>query len=94
MMQHKIPCGDCPFRRVSAPGWLGEYEPQDLLEYAHGEVKYDCHTKTGSQCAGMAIYRGNMCKSPRDKSILALPANRSVVFSTPKEFINHHERNS
>lgn len=31
-----------------------------------------------------------MCKSPRDKDILKLPADREAVFSRPQEFVEHH----
>ncbi len=65
---------------------------------AHGETQFECHTKhdasTGDahQCAGSAIYRANVCKSPRDPDTLQLPANREAVFSSPMEFLKHHNR--
>jgi len=59
---------------------------------AHGETKFECHTLIGAQCAGSAIYRANVVKRCRDKDILALPANRELVFATPVEFLEHHKR--
>lgn len=41
------------------------------------------------QCAGAAIYRANVVKSPRDPLILQLPANKVTVFSWG-EFERHH----
>lgn len=89
--QHTKPCSDCPWRRDSVQRWLGGLSPQDWLEYAHGEDKIDCHTLRGPQCAGAAIYRSNVCKSPRNKSLLVLPPNKVAVFSNPREFEAHHQ---
>lgn len=58
---------------------------------AHGEVKLECHVLLPHQCAGGAIYRDNVCKSPRDKTLLRLPQDKKRVFSSPQEFLNHHE---
>lgn len=89
--QHKKPCSDCPFARTAFPGWLAGMTPEEWLAMVHGETKIDCHTKIPAQCAGSAIYRGNMCKRPRDSSVLVLPANREIVFATPMEFQGHHD---
>ena len=45
----------------------------------------------GAQCAGAAIYRANVCKSPRDGSLLKLPADRETVFADKSEFWEHHD---
>jgi hypothetical protein len=89
--QHKTPCSDCPFRRDSLPGWLGGYEPDQYAQLAHSDERIDCHTKIGPQCAGAAIYRENVCKSPRDKSVLLLPQNKEKVFGRMQEFLEHHK---
>jgi hypothetical protein len=57
---------------------------------AHGECEVECHTLTGVQCAGIAIYRANVCKTPRDPKILRLPTDREKVFANPTEFRTHH----
>lgn len=88
--QHRSPCCDCPFRRDSLPGWLGGSTPEQFVRHAHADLPYPCHTKIGPQCAGMAIYRANICKSPRDPKAFRLPADKVKVFSWPTEFINHH----
>jgi hypothetical protein len=88
--QHKKPCQDCPFARASIRGWLGPYTAEEWLRIVHGEGKVECHTKIGPQCAGAAIYRGNVCKDPRDKTLLTLPRDTRLVFKGPQEFIEHH----
>jgi len=90
--QHKKPCSDCPWARSSFPGWLGGMSADEWLQEAHSESTIECHTLLGAQCAGSAIYRANVCKKPRDKSVLLLPANRERVFATPAEFRVHHEK--
>lgn len=49
-----------------------------------------CHVLKGAQCAGLAIYRANVCKSPRDPNAIKLPADREKVFATPMEFRMQH----
>lgn len=88
--QHRTPCHDCPWRRVALPGWLGGVSAAEWVARAHGESLVPCHTLNGAQCAGLAIYRANVVKSPRDPSILRLPADRREVFSNPFEFVEHH----
>lgn len=84
------PCSDCPFARTSLNGWLGESTPQEYLQLAHSDCRIDCHTLKGPQCAGAAIYRTNVAKSPRDPEVLRLPADRERVFATPVQFLKHH----
>ncbi len=94
MKQHSIPCSDCPWRRNAMKGWLGsEQTPEDWVRTAMGEVSVECHTHGNCQCAGISIFRANVCKSPRYKEILVLKPNRESVFSTPKEFIDYHRTN-
>ncbi len=89
--QHRRPCKDCPWRRKSAAGWLGsEQTPEQWVQSAHDETYIECHVHEGFQCAGSAIYRKNVCKSPRFPELLVLPADHEAVFSNPSEFIAHH----
>lgn len=87
--QHKKPCSDCPFARTALPGWLAGETPAWWMQLAHGEGSSECHT-TDKMCAGLAIYRANVCKSLRDKNALELPADRKLVFANPMEFVAHH----
>lgn len=93
--QPTSPCSDCPFRRDSLAGWLGTVTVDEWVALAHGEGESDCHATISPkgktyQCAGLAIYRANVCKSVRDPNVLRLPADRVKVFSFG-EFKKHHE---
>ena len=93
--QHTMPCSDCPFRRDSIPGWLGTLTVDDWVELAHGEGSADCHTTKqkkdgkGWACAGLAIYRANVAKAPRDPNAMRLKPDTTLVFSFG-EFRKHH----
>jgi hypothetical protein len=75
------PCVDCPFRRVSAPGWLGPWSAEDLLhQIAYGS--FPCHkTISGPdmshddpmlrQCAGAAIFLNNKMQQSRNPDLAA-----------------------
>ena len=67
-------CAACPFRSTSAPGWLGEYAPHEVVNHAwHGRPFY-CHTRTdytdaewrkraerdGVLCRGYLLFRHRM----------------------------------
>jgi len=89
--QHTRPCSDCPWARASVAGWLGAASVDEWLDSVHGEALIDCHTVSNQQCAGAAIFRGNVCKLPRDPQILRLPPDRHLVFGRDAEFRKHHE---
>jgi hypothetical protein len=90
--QCRKPCSDCPWSRQALPGWLGSNTREEWIAIAHGEFRVDCHTRKNNECAGLAIYRANVCKSVRDPSVLVLPADRDAVFARPQEFLDHHEK--
>lgn len=88
--QHDTPCSDCPWRRDSAPGWLGSMTPREWTDAAHhSNTLVDCHTMRGAQCAGIAIYRRNVCQRVDPPSI-RLEADRETVFANRMEFESHH----
>lgn len=88
--QHAHPCGDCPWRQDSLPGWTGERTAAEWVASAHGEDRVECHTKLGAQCVGVANYRANVCKVPRDPA--SLRGRRDPrVFGSPKDFLVHHD---
>jgi hypothetical protein len=88
--QHTKPCSDCPWRRDALAGWLGNASPDEWLADAHSEAVIECHVFTGAQCAGAAVYRANVCKTPRDKTLLRLARDPETVFATPDEFRKCH----
>ena len=88
--QIRKPCTDCPFARDAVKGWLGGNTVEEWIEMVHGETFIPCHVHPDVQCAGAAIYRNNVCKDPRDKTLLVLPRDKKRVFARPTEFLEHH----
>lgn len=91
MKQHTKPCSDCPWRRAALPGWLGSLTAEEWLSAVHGEAQIDCHVQFDRQCAGAAIYRANVSKVPRDRTLLVLSPDRSV-FGSRTEFLKYHSK--
>ena len=89
--QHTKPCSDCPWSRNSLNGWLGGYSAEAWIAEVKSDDKIQCHVFKNQQCAGSAIYRANVCKSPRNPEVLKLPKNTNIVFSFG-EFEKHHNR--
>lgn len=87
--QHLHPCPDCPMARSALPGWLGGATPEEYVRLAHSDTVVACHCIRDSQCAGMAIYRANVCKRC-DPPNLKLPKDTDRVFASPFEFLDHH----
>lgn len=90
-VQHTRPCSDCPWSRESVNGWLGGGTPEEWVRTAHSDQVVDCHAIKNTQCAGIAIYRRNVCKMAYPPN-LKLEADREAVFATPMEFTAHHTR--
>lgn len=44
----KKPCRDCPFRKDTLKGWLGEERIREIIT----ADSFVCHKKTDMQCAG------------------------------------------
>lgn len=99
------PCNDCPWRRASAPGWLGPMGPLDWLRAADSDLPIACHqtivtegdSKTGEwdhpdirQCQGAATFRANTFKEPRNAEVACGPSDRDSVFASKQEFYEHH----
>lgn len=110
---HTRPCNACPWRRASAPGYLGQYTPQDFIGSVDAEVPLPCHkalegleeeeaeeymAEDAPYCAGALVYMRNTGKSPRDivlrEARQGVGPNRENVFSTPGEFLAHHNKES
>jgi hypothetical protein len=100
--QHTTPCKQCPWRRNSAPGWLGASEPGEFLAQSDANIRMPCHVhvdyerpdwekqiKTAPQCAGRAVFQANRCQLPAPAN-LKLPPDREAVFQWPHEFVAHH----
>jgi hypothetical protein len=90
-VQHTQPCSDCPWARTALKGWLGGISIDEWIATAHSDEVVDCHCLTGAQCAGIAIYRRNVCKRA-DPPNLRLEVDREKVFAWPTEFKEHHSK--
>lgn len=88
--QHTTPCSDCPWSREALNGWLGGTSIGEWVQIAHSDTYVPCHTIDNQQCAGLAIYRRNVCKRV-EPPLLTLAKNTDTVFSTPMEFEAHHK---
>lgn len=69
---------------------------------AHSDTPIMCHQtieESGSfdgtkQCRGAAIFRTNVCKSPRRSDIVTGPMDKENVFSDNDEFLDYHEKDA
>ena len=101
----KVPCAECPWRRVSVPGWLGPMTVAQWFAAVHSDEPIACHLTITSefsgepqvweqpgvmQCAGAAQYRTNVCKSPRDPAVATADEVDTTHVFGYGEFIAHH----
>lgn len=65
----KTPCVECPFRRDSAPGYLGGYSPNMYMDVVLSPASLACHKSEGfhegeiekqRHCTGLAAFRANL----------------------------------
>jgi hypothetical protein len=95
---HKVPCKECPYRKTSAPGWLG---PDPLEAYTTAiqlDVPISCHRTRGKKkrpamCAGSVIHLNNQVKVPRDPvfaGVVVQYGKSDAVFRWTNEFVAHH----
>lgn len=99
-LTHTTPCIECPFRKTSIAGWLGNLPIAHYVgENPHQDVVLPCHMTAGRPrhkiglCAGLLSMLKNQCKTPRDPELAN--ASRRVgpnvgVFAHRQEFIAHH----
>lgn len=85
----KKPCKDCPFRKDTLQGWLGEERMTQILS----ADSFVCHKNTDRQCAGHMLIKGQDNAYVRLASRLRIPlglAGREQVFETTEACIEHH----
>lgn len=85
----KKPCKDCPFRKDSPRGWLGEDRMIEILQ----SDSFVCHKRTELQCAGHMFIKGQDNQFVRLASALRIDTRltgRKLVFDTQKECVEHH----
>jgi hypothetical protein len=86
MKQHTKPCGQCPWRRASAPGWLGASTTLEFLFQAEHEPKMPCHATID--------YEDEHWQDTADAETAAfvrtVEPDRENVFGMHFEFVSHH----
>lgn len=86
----KKPCRDCPFRKDTLKGWLGEKRMAEIL----AAESFVCHKKTDMQCAGHMLINGDENAFVRLAAQLHIPLNLSggeLVFESKHACIEHHK---
>lgn len=99
----KSPCAECPFRKDSAPGWLGGETVQDTFAHIKGEGDFACHMTRHKRKADMSRCRGSLLfmrksgQMPKYNAKLAKALQEvrgydvSEILSVP-EFFKHHDK--
>jgi hypothetical protein len=97
-LDRRYPCSDCPWRRNSRRGWLGEDKPVSFFRSTitnegefpcHLDINYDdpnwrkTQLANASLCAGQLIFFRNWLKTPR---IPVLAAAVRAVHTSRKVF--------
>jgi hypothetical protein len=85
----KHPCKECPFRKDSLQGWLGEERMTQILD----ANSFVCHKRTDLQCAGHMLIKGEENDFVRLASRLKLSTGltgRELVFANKSDCIAHH----
>lgn len=85
------PCAQCPFRKDTLEGWLGESRAKEICE----SKSFTCHktSKPRLQCAGHMLLMGEKNSFVDLASKMKIELNlsgRELVFDNPDEFIKHH----
>lgn len=92
----KAPCENCPFRKDSMSGWLGEEKMKEIVN----QDSFVCHKfldggmEGRKQCAGHMILNGNdnaFVRTAKNFKIELGLKGQELIFSTRDEAINHHK---
>lgn len=106
MIDNQIICSQCPFKKDSAPGWLGSSCPEEFIDATLSENDMPCHLGVDyddedwldklddvPRCAGSLVFFRNNCKLPRNPELCNAVSKVKVdntVFSFKHEFLEHH----
>ncbi len=91
----QAPCNNCPFRKDSLKGWLGEQRMKGITE----QISFVCHKDNTRQCAGHLIINekdeqnGNSSFYRLAQSLVIdlKLKNKDIIFDTIEEVIKHHK---
>jgi hypothetical protein len=85
----KKPCKECPFRKDTLKGWLGEERMTEILDFD----SFVCHKKNHLQCAGHMLINGQKNAFVRLADRLNIPlelSGQELIFHSGDECIEHH----
>jgi hypothetical protein len=96
-------CKVCPFRRTSAPGWLGGYRNLEVVQAAWDGKPFFCHSRMNYQRPNWLEYamrNGQLClgfllaikrwKFPEPKDPLILKAYQdALVYESKVQILGH-----
>lgn len=101
------PCKECPFRRTSLPGYLGNSDPTVFIATTQADVPMSCHMSIDYEasdwreqiehgdaeyCEGALIFFANQAKLSRDPNRPQADPDHDKVFTWPHEFLEYHTR--
>lgn len=101
----KRPCDDCPWRKNSPPGWLGQNDPELLVRLVLAGLPHVCHTSVtwdrdegysgeGVSCVGALAAMANCGYDYKLtnllKSTIGWVGPRDDVFDNFKAFLDYH----
>jgi len=99
----KAPCIDCPFRKDSLEGWLGEKRISEILSQGsfvcHKTTKNDVRgseNRDRKQCAGFMLLKGSeseFVKLAQSLKVDLQLTGRELVFDHKQDCISHHKNN-
>lgn len=100
----KTPCDECPFRKNSFAGWLGNLTPEQTYEYVLNEADFACHKTRHkklnemSRCKGAQLFLLNHCKIPKFNMELKLALEQTekekhdLNLILGFDFLSHHNK--
>jgi hypothetical protein len=98
-------CAECPFRRTSLAGWLGDDRPDDVIGLLRTDRPYHCHldvakaiaakrpSSDSAHCAGALQFMKSIAKLPRSATGSAAVKAISVepdCLTSAADFLAHH----
>jgi hypothetical protein len=108
--ERKTPCPECPFRKASWAGYLGDNEVHEFIEPIVAQQPTECHMGVNYEdrawrdkldetkaCAGAAQFLANSMSRPRDEEYAAYVKSlgpNPAVFQWSRDFIAHHDNDT
>jgi hypothetical protein len=100
-LHHKVPCSECPWRKIAPAGWLGGYTAEQYADPVADNEVPACHLRDHGPdngetafCVGSLSTMANSCtsawKSPGGDEAKKIVGRRDDTFAHPALFYEHH----